>query len=268
MIAPQQHFGGGIAKALILCFQLALTCTAANAQPQSKQPLPPVRPPALSPQAPHPAPSTPASPPSAPKLPSMPDARARPTQPEDTATCLARLAAAGVKAEAVPTPPLPLTDCGIDGPLRLSSITLASGAILDLPDRPILGCAFATVFADFAKNVIAPLGASMLGSPIASLSTGPGFECRGRNGVASAKTSAHGMGKAIDLATIVLADHRRIAAAGQASPEETLFVQTMRRAACGWFTTVLGPGADAAHAEHFHFDIARHGNSDFYRICE
>jgi hypothetical protein len=42
----------------------------------------------------------------------------------------------------------------------------------------------------------------------------------------------------------------------------------MRRAACGWFTTVLGPGADAAHAEHFHFDIARHGNSDFYRICE
>ena len=30
----------------------------------------------------------------------------------------------------------------------------------------------------------------------------------------------------------------------------------------------LGPGADAAHAEHFHFDTPRHGASDRYRICE
>jgi hypothetical protein len=42
----------------------------------------------------------------------------------------------------------------------------------------------------------------------------------------------------------------------------------MRQAACGWFTTVLGPGADAAHAEHVHFDVLRHGASDNYRICE
>jgi hypothetical protein len=45
-------------------------------------------------------------------------------------------------------------------------------------------------------------------------------------------------------------------------------VQTMRRAACGWFTTLLGPGSDAAHADHLHFDVLRHGASDDYRICE
>jgi hypothetical protein len=31
---------------------------------------------------------------------------------------------------------------------------------------------------------------------------------------------------------------------------------------------VLGPGTNAAHAEHFHFDVLRHGASDNYRICE
>jgi hypothetical protein len=42
----------------------------------------------------------------------------------------------------------------------------------------------------------------------------------------------------------------------------------MRTAACGWFTTVLGPGSDAFHANHMHLDIEKHGPSGSYRICE
>jgi hypothetical protein len=231
----------------------ALACFAimvAHAPAQGRPPLPPVRPPALAQPQP-PAPPTPAAPP-----------------PAEAATCLARLDAAGVKADPVSAPPAPLADCGIATPLRLTSIGLAGGGTLDLPDRPILDCEFAAVFTDYARNLMAPLGAAMLGSPLASLSTGPGFECRGRNRVAGAKTSAHGKGIAIDLASITLADHRRIAMARQAGPTEALFIHTMRQAACGWFTTVLGPGSDAAHAEHFHFDILRHGSSDSYRICQ
>ncbi|PNE10901.1 MAG: hypothetical protein CR217_11905 [Beijerinckiaceae bacterium] len=45
-------------------------------------------------------------------------------------------------------------------------------------------------------------------------------------------------------------------------------VDAIRVAACGWFTTVLGPGSDAAHAEHLHVDILQHGSSDRYRICQ
>jgi hypothetical protein len=41
-----------------------------------------------------------------------------------------------------------------------------------------------------------------------------------------------------------------------------------RTAACGWFTTVLGPGSDAAHADHLHLDIQPHGSSNRYRICQ
>src|SRR2546422_709012 len=45
-------------------------------------------------------------------------------------------------------------------------------------------------------------------------------------------------------------------------------VAAIRVAACGWFTTVLGPGSDAAHADHMHVDIMQHGSSDRYRICQ
>jgi hypothetical protein len=31
---------------------------------------------------------------------------------------------------------------------------------------------------------------------------------------------------------------------------------------------VLGPGSNAAHESHFHFDLGKHGNSGNYRICE
>jgi hypothetical protein len=186
----------------------------------------------------------------------------------EAATCLARLTASGVKAESVAAPPAPLADCGIPTPVRLTSIALAAGGPLDLVDRPILDCEFAIVYADYVRNLMAPLAMSILGSPVSRLATGPGYDCRGRNGVFGAKTSAHGKGIAIDLAAIMLADRRRIAIAHPADSREALFLGAMRKAACGWFTTVLGPGSDAAHAEHLHFDILRHGSSENYRICE
>jgi hypothetical protein len=39
-------------------------------------------------------------------------------------------------------------------------------------------------------------------------------------------------------------------------------------AACGYFTTVLAPGADAAHEAHFHLDSGLHGATPNDRICE
>ncbi|TIT86210.1 MAG: extensin family protein, partial [Mesorhizobium sp.] len=33
------------------------------------------------------------------------------------------------------------------------------------------------------------------------------------------------------------------------------FLNTVRKAACGPFKTVLGPGSDPDHALHFHFDL-------------
>jgi hypothetical protein len=106
----------------------------------------------------------------------------------------------------------------------------------------------------------------MLGSGIVALETG-GYSCRGPSRLPSGNPNPHAKGIAIDLSAITLADRRHIAIGHEAN-SEALFARTMRQAACGSFTTVLGPGTDAAHAEHFHFDVLRHGASDNYRICE
>lgn len=45
-------------------------------------------------------------------------------------------------------------------------------------------------------------------------------------------------------------------------------VRVLRTTACAYFTTVLGPGSDSAHEEHFHFDTGMHGATPNYRICE
>jgi hypothetical protein len=223
-------------------------------------PQPPVRPKATEVKP------APAQPP-APSPPAAPIQTPAPPQ-EDAAACLVKLAESGAVAEPVPAPPAPLPDCTSKTPVRMSVIHLASGASLDLAGKPIVNCEFALVFTDYARNLLAPLAASMLGSPVAALDTGTSYECRPRNHVPGAKTSAHGKGIAIDVGGIALADRRRIGIAHPADANETLFLQTMRHAACGWFTTVLGPGSDPAHAEHFHFDILQHGTSERYRICE
>jgi hypothetical protein len=35
-----------------------------------------------------------------------------------------------------------------------------------------------------------------------------------------------------------------------------------------YFTTILGPGSNASHADHLHFDLGLHGKTANYRICE
>jgi hypothetical protein len=98
--------------------------------------------------------------------------------------------------------------------------------------------------------------------------TGPGFECRNRNGATTGKLSAHAEGLAIDIVGFELANGStlRIEPKGDATPNPAL--AALRTAACGWFTTVLGPGSDAAHTDHLHVDIQQHGSSNRYRICQ
>jgi hypothetical protein len=227
----------------------------ADAGASGQPPLPPIRPPS----------SSEAQPGTMPAPPSIATTLA--PQPADAATCLAKLRANHIEAEIVPAPSAPLADCGIAEPVRLSSIGLADGATIDMPDRPILDCAFAVTFTEFAQDLMAPLATAMLGSDIVALTTG-GYSCRSPIRLPSGNPNPHAKGIAIDLSAITLADRRRIAIGHEANSTEALFARTMRQAACGWFTTVLGPGTDAAHAEHFHLDILRHGASDNYRICE
>ena len=63
---------------------------------------------------------------------------------------------------------------------------------------------------------------------------------------------------AVDAAVAALAGHIAY----------TSLINAVRQAACGWFTTILGPGSDASHGDHLHVDLQMHGASDRYRICQ
>ena len=79
---------------------------------------------------------------------------------------------------------------------------------------------------------------------------------------------AHAKGLAVDFMAITFADKRRILVERQASADEASYFRAIRTAACGWFTTVLGPGSDAFHVNNMHLDIEAHGSSGSYRICQ
>jgi hypothetical protein len=233
-----------------LALGVAASLTAMAAEP----PLPPPRPAELgAPDKPAEAPPPPAA--AAPKA-------------DATSTCLAKLVASGASAEAESVPATSVEGCRIDSPVRLSSITVADGDVVSLPDRPLVACEFALGLADYVRLIVAPLGQAMLHAKVAAIETGPGYTCRTQDRIAGAKISAHGHGLAVDFMAITFADKRRVMVERQASADEASYFRALRTAACGWFTTVLGPGSDAFHANNMHLDIEAHGSSGSYRICQ
>lgn len=81
------------------------------------------------------------------------------------------------------------------------------------------------------------------------------YVCRPING--SKSLSQHAFGDALDIKGVLLADGRRIDVGSHqdTTSDEARFLAAIRKAACGTFTTVLGPGTDADHSDHFHFDM-------------
>jgi hypothetical protein len=137
-----------------------------------------------------------------------------------------------------------------------------------LPEEPVVSCLLAERLAAWLGNLVAPLIAGRISTDLRAVRTGLGYECRNRNGAAAGKLSAHAEGKAIDISAFELSNGKLISVKPEGDEAMRSVVDTVRTAACGWFTTVLGPGSDAAHAEHLHVDLLLHGTSDRYRICQ
>ena len=186
----------------------------------------------------------------------------------ESANCVARLERLGLGIEPVTPGAEKNGACVMETPVRLTSLKLIDQeGEVSFPDRPVLACGFAERFATWVRDLAAPLVQARL-APLKAVHTGPGFVCRNRNNQAGGKLSAHAVGLAVDIAAFELANGEMISVAEDKDPKKSAVLATMRTAACGWFTTILGPGTDAAHAMHWHLDIQRHGSSDNYRICQ
>ncbi len=191
----------------------------------------------------------------------------KPAHDED---CLARLKAAGITFESAAQYAAANPACVIDTPVRIMAVPVASraGASVRLPEEPVLACRFAERLAQFLGDLAAPVLAGRLSFDLKAVRTGPGYECRNRNRAATGRLSAHALGIAVDVAAFELSNGKTLPIKPDGDTRGEAAVAAIRTAACGWFTTVLGPGSDPAHTDHMHVDILTHGSSDRYRICQ
>jgi hypothetical protein len=79
-----------------------------------------------------------------------------------------------------------------------------------LPEAPLLNCKYALQFSKWLSGSAAPILAAQLNTALEKVSTGPGYECRARNGDMFAKISEHGRGNAVDISTFSMHDGRII----------------------------------------------------------
>lgn len=228
------------------------------------QPAPPLPPP-----RPIETPSSETPPAPRPQAPPAPTAEA-PSAVPAAEDCLASLTAAGFEIEPAEPPQVSNELCRIDTPVRLKAVPVPTKpeTAVRLDNQPILACHFAGPFGHWIGDLVTPLVAGIKGSELKAVQTGPGFECRNRNRAATGKLSAHAQGLAIDIAGFELANGTTLRIKPEANTARDPALAALRTAACGWFTTILGPGSDEAHHDHLHVDIEQHGSSERYRICQ
>jgi hypothetical protein len=152
--------------------------------------------------------------------------------------------------------------CGAVGQITIRAIKLKDGNEVTLRPSALIRCETAETFADWVREELVPATRSLGG--VARIEVAASYHCRPRNNVRGAQMSEHGRANAIDIRAIVMKDGRRF---GVDLPETPLqLLAELRRGACARFTTVLGPGSDGYHENHFHMDLAQRRGG--YRLCQ
>jgi hypothetical protein len=156
--------------------------------------------------------------------------------------------------------------CGVGYPLAVAA--LQEGTIGIGPDAT-LGCPVTTALEYWMKSSVQPASIAYFGMPIVEIKQMSAYSCRTRNNKRGAELSEHAFGNALDISGFVLADGRvvTVKSGWSGKPDEREFLREVFASACATFNTTLGPGA-AYHADHFHVDLARHGDKGTYKYCK
>jgi len=156
--------------------------------------------------------------------------------------------------------------CGMDQPLRVSAL---SAGTVGMTQRATLGCPMVHAADLWLADIVQPAAQALFGQAVVEARMGS-YSCRPRNNQRGAKLSEHSFGNALDVFAFRLNDGREITVKGgwRGAPEEQEFLREVFVGSCRHFATVLGPGADAFHYDHFHLDLARHGARGDRTVCK
>ncbi|MGX1790442.1 extensin-like domain-containing protein [Bosea sp. NPDC055332] len=153
-------------------------------------------------------------------------------------------------------------ECRVVDPVVVEALAVrtASGpGQVGLIPPPTISCDLARSVSLWLDTSLQPLARGAFGRELTALRVGGGHECRRRNRQTQGQLSEHATGRALDIFAFELGDEKQggtaVSVERPSGLEQIRFLDAVRQSACGAFMTVLGPGSDAAHANHLHVDI-------------
>ena len=151
--------------------------------------------------------------------------------------------------------------CGIDHPVKVSAI----GSV-GMKPAATLTCAMALTFAQWTKNELVPSARRRYFTGVKTIHQGSSYSCR-KIADSRGVLSEHGKGNALDIMRIELNSGKDIDVKkpGLFAFRQRGFLNNVRADGCQYFNTVLGPGYNYDHRNHFHFDIKQRRNN--YVAC-
>jgi hypothetical protein len=147
--------------------------------------------------------------------------------------------------------------CGFEGAVAIEKSAVRYSA----PVR--VSCPMAAALYLWEREVVRPAAARHFGSGVVRIDHVGTYACRRVYAGAAGRPSQHATANAIDITGFRLADGRRVSlsAGWEGEPSTRAFLRELRDGACRLFQGVLGPDYNAAHSDHFHFDMGP------YRAC-
>lgn len=179
----------------------------------------------------------------------------------EEASCRVRLRGLGVAFEEA-EPLDPGGACYVANPIKITSL----GAGVAMKPAGTLNCPTALALAEWVRGAVVPAAKRELGAAPTSITQASTYVCRSRYNRPGARISEHAFAAAVDIAAIRFKSRDAYEVKRQTAAAERRFQAAIRGAACEYFTTVLGPGSNAAHETHLHFDTAERRGG--YRLCE
>jgi len=150
--------------------------------------------------------------------------------------------------------------CGIAYPLSVSKI---AGVAITPPAS--LNCEMVAALHSWITQVVQPMAKQQFNTRLTGLQNASAYACRLRNNASTGKLSEHALGNAVDIADFRFSNRMEASVGGGWSgsvkglslASRGDFMKRARSGACKYFNTVLGPGSDVHHKDHYHLDLMK-----------
>jgi hypothetical protein len=155
--------------------------------------------------------------------------------------------------------------CGALQPFKVTAT--ARGAVTFEP-AALVRCPMVHALEYWTERVVLPAARRHLRAEVVGIRVAGSYSCRPMNGVDGALLSEHGHANAVDISGFVLGDGRVVTVRDgwRGAWAEGSFLRAVHSGSCRVFSTVLSPGYDRLHQDHFHLDLARHSGDE--RVCK